>query len=320
MRVTQSGAAPSELENAGHEEGRGRGRRRQRRQAHHLDRSPKGSSVDDDRVPARDRTRTARSTTSRTRSPRSAPTCRAPSTSRSSAHRDRRPADRDLRGLERRRMTPEELSWFVDDVVARAAAEREGRRRRSSASAASTARSASRSIPTGCSRSASPPRDVNRQLRADQRRSRRRPRRGRRPASRRSARSPARRRLDDARRHARSSLPGGRKVRLDELGDRHGRARPSRAPSPRLNGEPVVAFAISRAKGASDAVGRPPVVAKKIAELRKAHPEVELRRSSTRTVDYTVGNYHSAMQTLIEGAHARGRSSCSSSCATGARR
>ena len=54
-------------------------------------------------------------------------------------------------------MTPEELSWFVDDTVVRAPAGREGACRRSSASAASSARSASRSIPTGCSPSASPP-------------------------------------------------------------------------------------------------------------------------------------------------------------------
>ena len=41
---------------------------------------------------------------------------------------DRGPADRHLCAPSAPAMTPEELSWFVDDSVARAAAEREGRR------------------------------------------------------------------------------------------------------------------------------------------------------------------------------------------------
>jgi multidrug efflux pump subunit AcrB len=62
----------------------------------------------------------------------------------------------------------------------------------------------------------------------------------------------------------------------------------------------VVAFAISRAKGASDtavAAG----IARKIEELQRAHPDVELEEIDTM-VTYTLGAYHSTMKTLIEGA------------------
>src|SRR4029078_2047498 len=67
-----------------------------------------------------------------------------------------------------------------------------------------------------------------------------------------------------------------------------------------LDGRPVVAFAISRAKGASDVVVAADV-AKKIAELQKAHPNVELKLIDSMVV-YTLGAYHSTMKTLIEGA------------------
>ena len=63
---------------------------------------------------------------------------------------------------------------------------------------------------------------------------------------------------------------------------------------------PVVAFAISRATGASDTVVAADV-AKKIAELQKVHPNVELKLIDSM-VTYTLGAYHSTMKTLIEGA------------------
>ena len=63
----------------------------------------------------------------------------------------------------------------------------------------------------------------------------------------------------------------------------------------------MVAFAISRAKGASDVVVAANV-AKKIEELQKAHPNVELKLDQTRWWCYTLGAYHSTMKTLIEGA------------------
>jgi hydrophobe/amphiphile efflux-1 (HAE1) family protein len=95
------------------------------------------------------------------------------------------------------------------------------------------------------------------------------------------------------------TLPGNRKVRLDELATVTDTAAEPRTFA-RFNGQPVVAFAVTRATGASDAtVGK--AVAAKVAELGQAHPDVRFDLIDD-TVAYTVGNYESAMHTLIEGA------------------
>jgi hydrophobe/amphiphile efflux-1 (HAE1) family protein len=94
-------------------------------------------------------------------------------------------------------------------------------------------------------------------------------------------------------------LPGGRKVRLDDLGTVTDGAAEARTFA-RLDGRPIVAFGISRAKGASDATVQT-LVEKKIADIEKQHPEVSLTKVDTQ-VDNTIGNYRSAMETLIEGA------------------
>ena len=95
------------------------------------------------------------------------------------------------------------------------------------------------------------------------------------------------------------TLPGNRKVRLDELATVSDTAAEPRTFA-RFNGQPVVAFAVTRATGASDAtVGQ--AVAAKVAELGQAHPDVRFDLIDD-TVAYTVGNYESAMHTLIEGA------------------
>ena len=94
-------------------------------------------------------------------------------------------------------------------------------------------------------------------------------------------------------------LPGGRKVRLDELGAVSDGAVEARTFA-RLDGQPIVAFGILRAKGASDA-SVSDLVEQHIARIRQAHPEVQLTKVDTQ-VDNTIGNFHSAMQTLIEGA------------------
>ncbi|MFI5015831.1 MAG: efflux RND transporter permease subunit, partial [Hyphomicrobiales bacterium] len=94
-------------------------------------------------------------------------------------------------------------------------------------------------------------------------------------------------------------LPGGRKVRLDDLGTVTDGAAEARSFA-RLDGRPIVAFGVSRAKGASDAQVDA-LVAQKIGELQKLHPDVELVKVDTQ-VDNTIGNYRSAMETLIEGA------------------
>ncbi|MGF1622064.1 MAG: efflux RND transporter permease subunit [Rhodomicrobiaceae bacterium] len=95
------------------------------------------------------------------------------------------------------------------------------------------------------------------------------------------------------------TLPGGRKVRLDELGrvlDTYEEPKYFA----RFNGEEVVGFNISRAKGASDVVVGERVDAK-VAELLDNHPDVELRKVDN-TVTYTQGNYVATMYTLMEGA------------------
>ncbi|HEX8417588.1 MAG TPA: efflux RND transporter permease subunit, partial [Methylobacterium sp.] len=93
-------------------------------------------------------------------------------------------------------------------------------------------------------------------------------------------------------------VSGNRKVRLDELATLVDGAEEPRTFA-RFNGEPVVAFAISRATGASDA-DVATAVAKKIDELREKNPGVRFDLIDT-SVTNTVGNYHSAMLSLIEG-------------------
>jgi hydrophobe/amphiphile efflux-1 (HAE1) family protein len=95
------------------------------------------------------------------------------------------------------------------------------------------------------------------------------------------------------------ALPGGRKVRLDELGTVTDGAAEARSFA-RLDGEPVVAFAVSRARGASDAT-LAELVDKKVRELEERRPDVKLTLIDSY-VSYTIGNYHSAMESLIEGA------------------
>jgi multidrug efflux pump subunit AcrB len=94
-------------------------------------------------------------------------------------------------------------------------------------------------------------------------------------------------------------LPGGRRVRLVDLGQVQDTAEEPRSFS-RVNGEPVVSFAVFRAKGASD-VAVADVVNAKITQLTAARPEVEIKLIDD-SVAYTVGNYEAAMVTLHEGA------------------
>lgn len=95
------------------------------------------------------------------------------------------------------------------------------------------------------------------------------------------------------------SLNAGGEVRLDDLGTvtdtiaaRHTFAR--------FNGEPVVALGIKRSKGASDVVVAE-AVQKRIDALKAQYPDVELKLIDT-SVDYTKGNYEAAISTLFEGA------------------
>lgn len=95
------------------------------------------------------------------------------------------------------------------------------------------------------------------------------------------------------------ALSGGRKVRLDELGTVTDGAAEVRTFA-RLDGKPVVTFGITRAKGASDAAVAERI-AEKVADIEKANPQVKLQLVDTQ-VTATVGSYHSALETLVEGA------------------
>src|SRR5271166_4002049 len=95
------------------------------------------------------------------------------------------------------------------------------------------------------------------------------------------------------------ALPGGRKVRLDELGTIVDGAAEPRTFT-RLFDQPIVAFGVKRAKGASD-VTVDQLVAKRLAKIQADHPEVTFTKVDTQ-VDNEIGNYHSTMETLIEGA------------------
>ena len=94
-------------------------------------------------------------------------------------------------------------------------------------------------------------------------------------------------------------IPGGREVRLKDLGRVIDDASEQRSFA-RLNGEPVVTFAVFRSKGESELSVAESVDAT-LAELRARYPEVQLTKIDD-AVSYTVGNYHAAMETLIEGA------------------
>jgi hydrophobe/amphiphile efflux-1 (HAE1) family protein len=95
------------------------------------------------------------------------------------------------------------------------------------------------------------------------------------------------------------ALPGDRRVRLDELATVTDGAAEPRAFA-RLFDEPIVSFGVTRAKGASD-VAVDKLVAAKLARIQADHPEVSFAKVDTQ-VDNELGNYSSTMETLIEGA------------------
>ncbi|WP_207483573.1 efflux RND transporter permease subunit [Arenibaculum pallidiluteum] len=95
-------------------------------------------------------------------------------------------------------------------------------------------------------------------------------------------------------------LPGGREARLSDLGEVSDSYEEPRSFA-RLDGrEQVVSFSVFRSKGASDVdVAR--VVAARLAEIQAADPDVSFTLIDD-TVSYIMGNYVSAMHTLLEGA------------------
>src|SRR5947199_8133005 len=94
-------------------------------------------------------------------------------------------------------------------------------------------------------------------------------------------------------------LFGGGEVRLDDLGTVTDTIADRRTFA-RFSGEPVVALGIKRSKGASDVVVAA-AVQKRIDALKVAYPDVDLKQIDT-SVEFTKGNYEAAISTLFEGA------------------
>ncbi|MAP18689.1 MAG: ABC transporter permease [Aurantimonas sp.] len=94
-------------------------------------------------------------------------------------------------------------------------------------------------------------------------------------------------------------LRGGRQVRLAELGEVVDNWEKPRSFA-RLDGRPVVAFSIYRSKGASDTTVADRA-AEAVAKLAAANPDVTFSKIDD-SVTYTYGNFESAMETLAEGA------------------
>jgi hydrophobe/amphiphile efflux-1 (HAE1) family protein len=97
----------------------------------------------------------------------------------------------------------------------------------------------------------------------------------------------------------RIALPTGGEVRLDDLGLVTDSIAEPRTFA-RFDGSPVVGVSIVRAKGASD-VTVAELVAARIEAIKSANPDVELKLIDT-SVTYTKENYDAAMHTLYEGA------------------
>jgi hydrophobe/amphiphile efflux-1 (HAE1) family protein len=97
----------------------------------------------------------------------------------------------------------------------------------------------------------------------------------------------------------RIGLPAGGEVSLYDLGLVTDTIVEPRSFA-RFNGTPVVGVSVLRAKGASDVTVAQSVAAR-IEEVRKAHPEVELKLIDT-SVSETIEKYDTAMDTLYEGA------------------
>ncbi len=98
---------------------------------------------------------------------------------------------------------------------------------------------------------------------------------------------------------AKITLPGGREVRLHELGTVEDSNAEPRSFG-RLNGQPVVAFTVFRSKGTSE-LSVKQVVEESLTKLREQHPDVQIT-SIDDAVAFTYGNYTAAMASLLEGA------------------
>jgi len=94
-------------------------------------------------------------------------------------------------------------------------------------------------------------------------------------------------------------LPGNRSVRLDELADVRDMYAEQRSLS-LMNGRQVTSIALEKAKGASD-VGVYDAATVELAKIQKEYPKVQFKQLFT-SVDYTREQYHSAITAMVEGA------------------
>ena len=95
-------------------------------------------------------------------------------------------------------------------------------------------------------------------------------------------------------------LPGGGgDVRLDDIGSVTDDIA-EQTTFARFDGAPVVGFSILRAKGASD-VDVERLIAAEIEAIKKENPDIDLKLIDS-SVTYTLGNYDAALENLFEGA------------------
>ena len=95
------------------------------------------------------------------------------------------------------------------------------------------------------------------------------------------------------------ALPGGRWVRLADLGDVKDSSSEQRSIA-KMNGRQVVTFSVQRSKGSSEVTAYE-AGWKALRDLEKENPKVRFSEIFN-TVDYTKAQYRSAMEGLIEGA------------------
>ncbi len=91
----------------------------------------------------------------------------------------------------------------------------------------------------------------------------------------------------------------GRTVRLSDIADVKDSYAEQRSIA-KLNGRQVLAFALTKSKGASD-VTVYDAAQKALAELAKDNPKIKFTQLFT-TIDYTKIQYHSALSAMVEGA------------------
>ena len=95
------------------------------------------------------------------------------------------------------------------------------------------------------------------------------------------------------------ALPAGGEVRLEDLGEVTDTVAEPRKFA-RLDGEPVVGLSILRSKGTSE-VAVAKAVAARIDQIQAANKDIQFKLIDS-SVDFTVGTYDAAMSTLYEGA------------------